>query len=242
MRPAVRCKPVVSAALKALREGSPVLVFDSAGREEEVDMIFYAGFIDSDKVYMLRAVAGGLVCFATSGDVAKSLGLPYGYELYSAHPALAQLARRTLGYGDKPAFTVWVNHISVRTGISDSDRALTIKRLHDVVKLASSGMVNEAREVFFREFVGPGHVPILAAKPLDARRGHTELSVALAELASLPPSIALAEMLGKGVSLTLAEARRLSQSRGWPLVSGDEIVECYEKVVEEGYGREGRGG
>ncbi len=221
---------VVDEAVEALRRGGPVMVFDSESRESEVDLVYYAPRVGVEEIYDLRVNAGGLICFATHGRVARAIGLPWGDELYSLHPTLKPLAARRLGYGDRTAFTVWVNHVGVATGIRDSDRALTARMLSKVADLAWRGRVEDARRLFTEEFVAPGHVPILAARGLGERRGHTELAVSLAVLAGLTPALVLAEMLDKGAQLSLEKAREIAEARGIPLVSGDDILEACSGV------------
>ena len=213
-------------AVEALRSGVPVMVYDGDEREAEVDLVYHASRVDVDAVYTLRTRAGGLLCFATSDEVRRGLGLPWGDELIARVPGLEALASRRLSYGDRPAFTIWVNYSGVKTGISDSDRALTYGHLDRVVGLFYSEGPEAAREYFLSNFQAPGHVPVLAARGLGVRRGHTELSIALALLAGLRPSVAFAEMLDYGVSLSLEKAKRISREEGWPLVSGDMIVEA----------------
>ncbi|GAB6148184.1 3,4-dihydroxy-2-butanone-4-phosphate synthase [Stetteria hydrogenophila] len=203
-----------------------MLLHDDKGREDEVDMVFYAGHVDEWRVYLLRTMAGGLLCYATTQDVARGLGLPYGDELLRLHPGLEAIASRRLRYGDRPAFTVWVNHVSVRTGVSDEDRAKTIRELHAVASMYLDGDVEGARRKFLAEFQAPGHVPILAARSLKERRGHTELATTLAVLAGLKPSVAFAEVLARGRSMSLEEAEKLSDATGWPLVRGEWVVEA----------------
>ena len=217
----------IDEAIDALRKGKPVLIFDSARREQEVDMVFYAGLIDYEKIYTLRVDAGGLICYATSHIVASHLKLRFMADILESFNEYKMLASRVLGYGDKPAFSLWVNHVNVRTGISDHDRALTISKLHEVVSLVWNGRVDEGYAKFYEEFISPGHVPILISRGLRKRRGHTELSIALAILAGLEPSIVLAEMLDKGVSLSLAKAKRYAEEHGLIIVSGEEIVNEY---------------
>ncbi|MEB3859733.1 MAG: 3,4-dihydroxy-2-butanone-4-phosphate synthase, partial [Desulfurococcales archaeon] len=91
------------------------------------------------------------------------------------------------------------------------------------VYLSVKGDREKALEKFRGEFQAPGHVPILATRGPN-RRGHTELSIALAKMAGLTPSIVLAEMLDRGRSLTLEKAARIAEERGWPLVRGRSIV------------------
>ncbi len=216
----------VDGALEALRSGRPVFIYDSASRESEVDLVYHASSVGPDAIYSLRTRAGGLICFATRWSIARSLGLVWGDELISTVPELRPLAMRRLGYGDRPAFTIWVNHMSVRTGISDEDRSKTVRELFDVVRMHVRGDVEGARRKFLDEFQAPGHVPVLASRGLKQRRGHTELSIALASLAGLEPAVVFAEMLDYGTSLNLDKAVELSKSWGVALVSGDEILEA----------------
>ncbi len=43
---------IIDEAIDALRKGKPVLIFDSTSREQEVDMVFHAGSIDYEKIYI----------------------------------------------------------------------------------------------------------------------------------------------------------------------------------------------
>lgn len=222
--------PGLREVIEALQSGLPILVFDSHNREAEVDLVYPAWVVGVDEIYDLRVNAGGLICYATESTVTQALGIPWGDELIASFNAqLRLLASRRLRYGDRPAFTIWVNHVNVRTGISDSDRSLTVRKLDEVTRLYYEGRVEEAREMFYSEFQAPGHVPILAARSLRERRGHTELSITLFKLAGLRPSVVFAEVLVKGRSASLEEAREIASRRGIPLILGSDIVEWCSK-------------
>jgi len=216
----------VEEAIRALKAGRPVMVYDSGSREDEVDLVYYAGLIDEDKVYTLRTIAGGLICYATTEEVTRKLGIPFGDEIYSMIPSLKPLTAKRLSYGDRPAFTIWVNHVEARTGIRDRDRALTMRALHRLTGLVIAGRISEARMMFEEEFQAPGHVPVLAARDPRLRRGHTELTMLLAGMAGLEPSMVFAEMLDRGDRLSLEDAERLSEAKGIPLVDGKTILEA----------------
>jgi 3,4-dihydroxy 2-butanone 4-phosphate synthase len=139
---------------------------------------------------------------------------------------LRPLAEKIPSYGDRPAFTIWVNHVSTKTGIPDIDRSKTIVELDNTVRVYLEEGAEAARRKFINEFQAPGHVPFLAARSLAVRRGHTELATCLASLAGLRPSVAFAEMLDKHVSLPPWKARRVAAERGIPFITGDEIVEA----------------
>lgn len=97
-------------------------------------------------------------------------------------------------YGDYPAFSLWVNHIDTKTGISDYDRYVTIRELHKIVSLSKVNP-EEAKKMFYLNFTAPGHVPILIARDIRQRKGHTELSITLLEKLGLERSAVIAEML-----------------------------------------------
>ncbi len=219
----------ISEAIEELKRGNPVLIFDAKGREEEVDMVFYAGTIDYEKIYKLRMEAGGLICYASLYSLAERIDLKFMADILSSHENYREIATRRLGYGDPPAFSLWVNYINVRTGINDKDRALTIRKLHEVFTEIWNNNVEKARKMFYNEFMAPGHVPILLSRGLDKRRGHTELSTTLALLASLVPSIVLAEMLDKGESLSLEKAFQYAKKNDIVIIDGESIINYWRR-------------
>ena len=225
----------LSDALRAIRNGVPVLLYDSEGRENEVDYVVHASRVDVDTIYEMRMLAGGLICYAMPLGMGRELGLRYAYEYYSSFPELKPLTERTLGYGDKPAFSIWVNYLDVATGIRDEDRARTILELDRVNEMLFKGEVERARNYFREKFVAPGHVPILLGRSLWERRGHTELSLHLAAMAGLRPSTVIVEMLSKGSALDLEAAARISREYGYPLITMDDIVKEVERHGRDMY-------
>ena len=213
-------------AIELFKAGRPILIHDSASREDEVDIVFYAGYVTPETIYLMRTLGGGLICYVTSRKIAEVLGLPYMADILSNIPGLRNLAMKKLRYGDAPAFSIWVNYVGVRTGISDSDRALTISKLHEVVKEVFKGNKETAKEMFLKNFQAPGHVPILVGRSLKVRKGHTELSLALAKLAKLLPSTVIVEMLDKGTSLSVSKAAKIAESLRTVLIEGNELIEA----------------
>ncbi len=214
---------------EALLSGQPVLVFDSLSREAETDMVFYAGVIDYKKIAFLRREAGGLVCYVSGRVFREKLGLSYLNETLYNHHVYRYLVSRKPRYGDPPAFNIWVNHVDTHTGISDYDKALTIKKLHEVAELVYKGFDEEAYTMFTHEFYAPGHVPVLTSRGIGSRRGHTELVTALALITGLTPSMVIAEMLSEGTSLPRDEAIRYARRHGLYYIDGFDIVVEAEK-------------
>jgi 3,4-dihydroxy 2-butanone 4-phosphate synthase len=179
-------KDKVEAAVSAFRNGEPVLVHDDEERENETDLVFPAYSVSPKDVTRMREDAGGLVCVAIPAEVAEALCLPFYDELLD-HPASDDVH---LAYDERSSFSVTVNHRDTFTGITDNDRALTISELARIVRIPDL-------EEFAANFHIPGHVHLLKAAPdlLDDRRGHTELGVALARMADVPPAVVVCEML-----------------------------------------------
>ncbi|MCD6324586.1 MAG: 3,4-dihydroxy-2-butanone-4-phosphate synthase [Desulfurococcales archaeon] len=208
---------------KILTEGKPVLIHDSGDRENEVDMVYFAGEVTPESVMVMRKYAGGLICYSMPREIGEVLGLKYMDELLR-DAGYGELTSKVLGYGDPPNFSLWVNHKDVVTGIRDADRAKTIKELDNVVDLIISGKPDEGRRKFYQEFIAPGHVPVLLGRGLDRRRGHTELSLALMQLVGLRPSSVIVEMLSPKGALSVDEASEMAERIGTVLLKGDDIV------------------
>jgi 3,4-dihydroxy 2-butanone 4-phosphate synthase len=217
----------VERAVEAVRRGDPVLVHDAADREGETDLIYPAGAVTAEAVARMRNDAGGLVCVALSDGVAEAFELPYQQAVLD-HPAAAD---HDLGYDERSSFSLTVNHRDTYTGITDSDRALTITRLADAA-------ASPASVVFAAEFRAPGHVHLLRAAPnlVADREGHTELALVLADAAGQPPAMVVCEMLDDetGGALSPAAARAYAERHGLVYVEGRDVIAALGTPAESG--------
>ncbi|MCD6248145.1 MAG: 3,4-dihydroxy-2-butanone-4-phosphate synthase [Hadesarchaea archaeon] len=228
----------IERALRDLREGKFVLLHDDDRRENEVDMVIAARGVRPPHIATMRRDAGGLICVALHPKVADNLGLPYLTDIYKSVPGFKVLEAtepNDLPYDEISSFSISVNHRKTFTGITDSDRALTISELGRISALALDSRVIEE---FGRNFRSPGHVPLLRAANglLRERLGHTELAVALAEMAGLPPAVAICEMLDGETHLALSKekARRYALERGLAFLNGEEVIRAYEEFHQRG--------
>ncbi|MDE1820814.1 MAG: 3,4-dihydroxy-2-butanone-4-phosphate synthase [Euryarchaeota archaeon] len=228
--------PRVELAARKLAAGEPVLVFDAPSREGETDLVQLAERVTPEAVERLRREAGGFICVTFPDELRRRLGLPFLSDLYRAQPdgqsVLPHLVPETFKYDRRSPFGILVNHRETYTGIPDADRALTIRALGQFVRDGPSLSDSELRERFLREFQAPGHVALLhpAAQLLRERRGHTELSGTLAELAGVPAALVLCEMLGRdGRALPPKAAEAVAKRHGWAFVEGEEIVEAWSR-------------
>jgi len=203
-----------------LKSGKVIAVYDSDDREGEADLMFHASSVTPEKIELLRKDAGGLICLAVGGELAENLGISFISDIIeSSNSQLKQMNCKKTAYGDKPAFSISINHKNVYTGITDNDRSLTIKRFSEIVQS------NAPKKLFFDEFYSPGHVPLLIGSGIEKRKGHTELSLELARMSGLPQTMVLCEMLGKGKALSKEKVKEYCRRNEIEFIEGSEIYE-----------------
>lgn len=233
----------IKQAIKDLAQGKFILVYDVDGREEEVDLVCLAEKVTAKHIYHLRHDAGGLICVAMHANIAKKLGLPFMAEIYSKvlnrYSILNQIAPDIAApYGDKPSFSVTINHIDTYTGITDNDRALTIREfgLLGTQVFRNGASIDDYQKLFGSCFRAPGHTHLLIASRnlVKERLGHTELTVTLAYMGGLSPVSVLCEMLDgtTGNALAITKAKEYAKNNNLVMVEGREIVEAYQKFLE----------
>lgn len=202
-----------------LKRGGVLVVYDGDEREGEADIMFHAGSVTPEMVEMLRKEAGGLICLAIGGDIAKRMELPFYTDILAGSSYwIKRMECAKTAYNDKPAFAIPINHKDVYTGITDNDRALTIRKM---AMLAEQD--GNLKERLVSDFYSPGHVFLLIGRGIGNRKGHTELSLELARRAGLSGMMVLCEMLGKGKALPKDEARRYAEQKGFIFLEGSEI-------------------
>jgi 3,4-dihydroxy 2-butanone 4-phosphate synthase len=217
----------IEEAIDTLSDGKFVLVHDDKGREDEIDMVIAAEYITPKNIATMRNDAGGLLCLAISNEITTKLGLTYMHDiiqsLSSINPVFSKLTYGKSPYGDKPSFSITVNHRDTYTGITDIDRALTISKMAEICKKIDSGGVEE----FAKNFRTPGHVPILIASKglLEERRGHTELCVYLAQMSKLVPAVVICEMLDSTThrALSINKAKEYADIKGITLLEAGQL-------------------
>ena len=235
----------VEVAIEAFSKGNPVLVFDSDFREQETDLLFPASAAHPSAIRQLRKDCGGLLFLAIGNEVGVGFGLPWlqdlhtNNELVKENPVLQYLITNDLQYDARSAFTLSLNHRDTFTGITDRDRSLTTRRFSDLwTDLESTDLnIEDRMKALGKEFRTPGHIPVCRESPggLAKRQGHTELAVAVARMAGLPPIVIGAEMLQPNgdAALSLEEARKYGEKHNIPFLSGKEILEV-SKLQERG--------
>jgi 3,4-dihydroxy 2-butanone 4-phosphate synthase len=215
-------------AISSLRKGGFVLLHDANKRENEVDMVVAAEFVTPEHISRMRQDAGGLICLSIDHSFAKTLGLNYMHDILSNAQNIDNQSKKmimgTAPYGDKPSFSISINHTQTYTGITDRDRALTISEMAHLYKNTNGNK----KEIFVSSFKTPGHVPLLIASErlLSDRLGHTEMSVYMTNLADLCPTAAICEMLDSEThtALSIEKAKIYAKENAIPYFDGNELV------------------
>ncbi|WP_055426110.1 3,4-dihydroxy-2-butanone-4-phosphate synthase [Apibacter mensalis] len=164
----------ISEALEELRKGKVIIVVDDEDRENEGDFVAAASTMTPETINFMAKYGRGLICTPLTQKRAEELDLEY-----------------MVGKNTDPkqtAFTVSVDLLGhgVTTGISASDRSKTIKALAD-------------ENIKPGDFARPGHIfPLVAKKGGVLKRdGHTEAAVDLLQLAGLPSTGVLVEIMNE---------------------------------------------
>lgn len=198
----------VPEAIDAIRHGEFLVVMDDESRENEGDLIIAAQKIDQQKMAFLVRYSSGYVCVPLSTERAEKLDLQ------------PMLKDRTDRHGT--AYTVTCDYADgTTTGISAHDRALTANMLANPASEASG-------------FIRPGHILPLRAVPglLRVRRGHTEASVQLCELAGLQPAAVICELVRDedGLMMRLDDCVEFSKKHNIKLVTIEQIVQYMDEM------------
>jgi len=198
----------IEAAVKAIAAGKLVIVMDDENRENEGDFIGAAEKVTPDLVNFMITHGRGQLCMLVLPEVAERLKLP---------PIVVD---NTAPF--KTAFTVPVDHISGRTGVTAPERAKTILEI-----------INPASKP--SDFARPGHLYPLVAKEggVLRRAGHTECAVDLARMAGLKPAGVLIEILGpSGDRATRDEFFAMSKEFGLEIITIEELIR-YRRRTEK---------
>lgn len=222
-------------AIQELRQGRIVLVYDADGREEETDMVVASEHVNPAVIRTLRKDAGGLICTTADTQIQKALGLPFLSELFLGmaehYPVMRNLIPNDIPYDVKSAFGITINHRKTFTGITDNDRAMTVKEFAELSRRALTSEDGWAKKEFGRNFRAPGHIHLLntSERILETRFGHTELATALVVMAGLVPSATVCEMMGDdGRALSKQNAKVYAKRHQHVFLEGAEVVEAWK--------------
>jgi|TARA_R110002074_G_scaffold286624_6_gene458400 3,4-dihydroxy-2-butanone 4-phosphate synthase len=189
--------------LEDLRAGKPIILVDEYDRENEGDIVIAAEKCNEENLVFTMNYAKGLMCLPCSGEILDRLELP---------PMVADNTDR-----NETPFTVSIDaRDGTTTGMSVQDRMTTIGVLLD----------DDATPVHLTR---PGHLFPLRARPglLKERRGHTEGSIQLMELAGLKPVSMICEIMNNDGTMTKGgDLNKFAVEHGLSIISIEEVYEA----------------
>ncbi len=201
----------IEEAIESFRKGEIVIVMDDADRENEGDFICAAEKVTPEHVNFMLKYGRGQTCVPLLPDTCRRLDLTQMVQDNTA-PL-------------KTAFTVPVDHVNARTGITAQEKAMAIRALADPNSKIT-------------DFVRPGHLFPLEAKEggVLRRAGHTETAVDLARLAGLFPAGLLTEILDEtGDRATRNELVEIAKKFNLKIITVADLIKYrrrHEKIVE----------
>jgi len=191
----------VEEALSDLKQGRMIILVDDEGRENEGDLTMAAEFVMPDAINFMAKYGRGLVCLALDPAIVDGLGLPL------------MVRDNTSKFGT--GFTVSIEaKRGVTTGISASDRAVTIRTA------IAEGTRSD-------DLARPGHVFPLRAKPggVLVRTGQTEGSVDLCRIAGLRPGAVICEVMNDdGTMARRPQLELFAQEHGLKICTIADII------------------
>lgn len=186
--------------IKRYKEGSMVIICDDASRENECDLVIAAEHATPEAINFMATYGKGLICTPIPLQLAQKLKLgPMVENNTDTH---------------QTAFTVSIDEKGATTGISAFERSKTIQALiKDGIQAA--------------DFKRPGHVFPLIGHPggLKERRGHTEASIALSELAGLNGVSVICEIMNDdGTMARKDDLDAFAKSHGLDMIDINDIL------------------
>jgi len=188
-------------AIEELKKGKIIIVVDDEDRENEGDFIMAAQFTTPEDVNFMTKYGRGLICTPATPERLEELRLPLMVSDNTARHSTA--------------FTVSVDAlVNTTTGISTSDRAITINAM---------ASVNTKPDDLAR----PGHIHPLKASQggVLVRAGHTEAVVDMCRIAGLKEVGVLCEILNEdGTMARLSELEKMAETHNMIIVTIADLI------------------
>jgi 3,4-dihydroxy 2-butanone 4-phosphate synthase len=198
----------IDAAVQAMQSALPVIVLDDDDRENEADLIAAASNLTHDVMARMIRDCSGIVCLCLDAATVERLELPM------------MASRNESRFGTPFTVSIEARH-GVTTGVSAADRLATVR----------AAIAPGAKPA---DIVSPGHMFPLRASPggVLTRRGHTEGSVDLTEIAGLGSAAVLCELMTRdGEMLRGRQAKAYGRRNGFPVLTIADIVAYRQSLL-----------
>lgn len=193
----------IKEVIRDIKSGIPVIVVDSADRENEGDLVIAAQKADVDNISFCMRYARGLMCIPCDGKILDRLKIP-------------MMVKKTEDPLETP-FTISVDATTTSSGMSVYDRLRTIRVFLNKNSTA-------------RQLQRPGHMFPLRPrnKLLKERQGHTEASIVLMKLAQLKEVAIIVEIINdNGTMARGGDLKLFAKKHNLKIISIDEIIKAF---------------
>ncbi|MBN2593621.1 MAG: bifunctional 3,4-dihydroxy-2-butanone-4-phosphate synthase/GTP cyclohydrolase II [Sedimentisphaerales bacterium] len=192
----------IPAVLEELRRGNMIVLVDAEDRENEGDLVCAAEKVTPEIINFMARFGRGLICLPLLPEKCDMLGL---------YP---QTVDNTARFGT--AFTVSIDAAEgIKTGISTSDRARTIR----------AAIADNAKP---SDLARPGHIFPLRAREggVLVRAGQTEGATDLMRLAGMKPAAVICEIMNDDGSMArVPELLKFCEQHKLKIVSIAKLIE-----------------
>lgn len=195
----------IEEAVEDLKDGKLIIVVDDEDRENEGDFVGLGEKVTPEMINFMAKEGRGLICVPIAEEKAHQLGL----KMMTDHNT------DSLG----TAFTISIDHISTRTGISAFERAATIQEI-----------ANDDSTPY--DFKRPGHIFPLVAREggVLKRAGHTEAAVDLARLAGAKPVGVICEIMNEdGTMARVPQLKEIAERFHLKMITIQDLIEFRRK-------------
>ncbi|MAT57130.1 MAG: bifunctional 3,4-dihydroxy-2-butanone-4-phosphate synthase/GTP cyclohydrolase II [Ignavibacteriae bacterium] len=203
----------VEEAVEDIKNGKIIIVVDEEDRENEGDFVCAAEFASPEVVNFMAKHGRGMICVPMTQKRMNELKLNM------------MVDSNTAIHGTQFTVTVDALH-GTTTGISASDRSITIKKLADPNSKPN-------------DFAKPGHIfPLRAMEEGVLRRaGHTEAVIDLCNLAGLNPVGVLCEILNDdGTMARVPDLEEIAEKFDLKILAITELIKYrskQERLIEK---------
>lgn len=198
----------IEEAIFELQQGRLIIVCDDEDRENEGDFMALAEKVTPETINFMSQYGRGLICMPITEQKANDLDFQ------------PMVQKNSDAY--KTAFTVSVDHVSTKTGISAFERAKTVLKITE-------------GDAEAKEFNKPGHIFPLIAKGggVLQRTGHTEAAVDLARLSGVETAGVICEIMkDDGTMARVPDLRKTADRFNLRMITIKDLI-AYRTKVEK---------
>jgi len=213
----------ISNASAELKKGKIVLIY--LPDERETAMMVAAEKINLRTMENMKTLASGDVSCVVDYSLSKKLCLYFLIDILKYAERNFPVLKEKIK--SKSSSSIPLDHVKCKTGSSHRDKLLLIRELIKIVK-------SKQYDKFHNIVSTPGHLKFFIASEglLEKRQGHTELSIALTNIAKMCPVAIISSMRDTktGEMMPKKNAMQYAKKHNLIFLDSKEIIKSWEKI------------